>query len=144
MAVTALRRLGEASASLFERRRALRFVLVGGLNTAFSYALYAGLLLLGLNVAMASLLALVLGILFSFATQGKIVFRQASWFTFMKFLLAWTLFYFVNLGIIAVLMRVGLGAYLAGAVSTLPMTLLSYVALRSVVFRPPRSTPPIA
>ena len=91
-----------------------------------------------LGVAGASLLALVIGILVSFATQSTIVFRNATKLTFLRFLLAWVVIYFVNLGLITAFMRFGLGAYAAGAVATLPNTALSYLILSVVVFRKAR------
>jgi putative flippase GtrA len=44
----------------------LRFLLVGVLNTAFGYLLFALLLALGLKVPLALLLATVGGVLFNF------------------------------------------------------------------------------
>src|SRR5690242_21327465 len=57
--------------------RFLRFVLVGVMNTAFSYLVYALALLVGLNYALASLIAVVAGVFFSFRTQGTLVFGNA-------------------------------------------------------------------
>ena len=66
----------------------IRYVLVGIGNTLFSYGLYAVLLFIGFEYRVASLLALVLGIAFSFTTQGTVVFRNATRFTFVKFVVA--------------------------------------------------------
>ena len=51
----------------------VRYVLVGIGNTAFGYGAYAAFLFVGFEYRLASLFALVLGILFSFTTQGKVV-----------------------------------------------------------------------
>jgi len=112
----------------------IRYVLVGIGNTLFSYGLYAVLLFIGFEYRVASLLALVLGIAFSFTTQGTVVFRNATRFTFVKFVVAWGLLYLFNISLIALLMRASLSAYLAGAVATMPVTLLSYFVLKLVVF----------
>ena len=120
--------------SLFARVQFFRFVLVGLLNTAFSYGTYAGLLYAGLEFRIASLIALILGIFFSFTTQGTVVFRNATRFTFFKFVIAWALIYGFNILVITLLMRASLGAYLAGAVATLPVTLASYFILKLLVF----------
>lgn len=111
-----------------------RYVAAGTLNTGFSYGVYAALLFIGLDYRIANLLALLLGILFSFATQGKLVFNNATRETFVKFVIAWLLIYVVNISIIAMLMRVGMSAYLAGAVALVPVTLLSYFVLKFAVF----------
>ncbi len=112
----------------------VRYVLVGIGNTAFGYGAYAAFLFVGFEYRLASLFALVLGILFSFTTQGKVVFRNATRVTFVKFVVAWMLIYIVNISIIALLMRIPMTAYLAGAIATVPVTLLSYFVLKFVVF----------
>ena len=40
-------------------RRFVRFLLVGGINAAFAYAVYAMFLFVGLNYALANLLSLI-------------------------------------------------------------------------------------
>jgi len=119
---------------LFFRHQFLRFVLIGIGNTGFSYGAYAALLFVGYEYRVASLLALVLGIAFSFTTQGTLVFRNATRVTFVKFFVAWILLYLFNIALIALLMRASMSAYLAGAVATAPVTLLSYFVLKFAVF----------
>lgn len=119
---------------LFLRHQFLRFVLVGIGNTAFSYGAYAALLFIGFEYRVASLLALVLGIAFSFTTQGNVVFRNATRVTLVKFVVAWVLLYIFNISLIALLMRSSMSAYLAGAVATVPVTLVSYFVLKFAVF----------
>ena len=99
-----------------------------------SYGAYAALLFIGFEYRVASLLALVLGIAFSFTTQGTVVFRNASRITLVKFVVAWVILYFFNISIIGLLMRASLSAYLAGAVATVPVTLISYFILKFAVF----------
>ena len=120
--------------SLFIRHQFLRFVFVGIGNTAFSYGVYAALLLVDLDYRVASLLALVLGIAFSFTTQGTVVFRNATRITFVKFVFAWMLIYIFNVSVIALLMHGSASAYLAGAIATVPVTLISYLVLKFAVF----------
>ena len=127
---------------IFVRHQFVRFVLVGVGNTAFSYGAYALLLLVGLEYRIASLLALLLGIAFSFVTQGTVVFRNATRATFAKFVLAWALLYLLNISIIALLMRVPMSAYLAGALATVPITLTSFLVLKLFVFAQRKTLPP--
>ena len=98
----------------------VRFVLVGVLNTAFGYAVYAGLLYLGLHYALANLMALLLGIAFSFRTQGTLVFRNPDLRLIVRFAACWLLILGFNIGLIALFMHFGLDAYVAGALSLLP------------------------
>lgn len=57
-------------------RRFARFVVVGGLNTAFGYACYALLLWLGVPLEASLLGATVLGLFFNFLTTGRLVFAD--------------------------------------------------------------------
>lgn len=121
------------------RHEFLRFVLVGCLNTGFSYSLYALFLWLGLNFALANLLAFVISLLFSFGTQGKLVFGNHDWRLLWRFVLAWIVIYLFNVGLIALLVRMHLSPYLAGALALVPVTLLSYLVQKFVVFGASRS-----
>jgi putative flippase GtrA len=112
----------------------IRYLFVGVFNTGFSYAIYATFLFIGLEYRLANLLALLLGIGFSFITQGKVVFKNATRLTFFKFVVAWLLIYLFNISLIAVLMKGAMSAYLAGALTLLPVTLISYFILKLWVF----------
>lgn len=119
----------------WQRHRWLRFLLVGGLNTAFGYCMYALLLFLGLNFALANLLALLAGIVFSFRTHSGLVFLRHDWRRFLRYLLSWAAIYLLNTGIIALLLQCGISAYVAGLITIVPGALLSYLAQRHFVFR---------
>lgn len=120
----------------WQRHRWLRFLLVGGMNTAFGYGIYALLLFAGLNYALANLLALWLGLVFSFRTHSGLVFRQRQWRRFFRYLLSWCAIYLLNIGIIALLLQRGISAYVAGIITIAPAAVLSYLAQRHFVFRP--------
>lgn len=130
----------EALQRIFINYQFVRYVLVGIGNTAFSYGTYAALLHVGIEYRLANLLALLLGIAFSFTTQGTVVFHHATRLTLVKFVVAWMLIYIFNISIISLLMRAAMSAYLAGAVATVPVTLASYFILKFAVFgrREPR------
>ncbi len=115
--------------------RLLRFFLVGAVNTAFSYCVYAGFLFLGVNYAAANLLALITGIFFSFRTQGLFVFRNTEQRLLGRFILVWLAIYFANMIVISQLLQLGLNAYMAGALAVIPITILSYFFQRFFVFR---------
>lgn len=116
------------------RRRWLRFLLVGGVNTAASYAVYAALLLAGLPYALANLGGLVFGILFGFRTHAALVFRQMPGRRFPRFFAGWAVLYGVNILLIGGMLRLGLDAYWAGALAIPPMALLSYLVQKQFVF----------
>jgi len=116
------------------RSRVARFIVVGMLNTAFSYSLYALLIFLGLHYALANLLALIAGILFSFRTQGAWVFNNTQVTLLWRFVLAWAVIYLFNIGVIRSGLAFGFNAYIAGALAVPPSAVLSYLAQRYFVF----------
>ncbi len=124
------------------QRPFMRFLLVGALNTGFAYGTYAVLLWLGLPYAWANLGSLVLGILFSFATQGRLVFGNADHRLLPRFVLCWLILYVINIGLITGLIRLGLNAYTAGAVALAPMAVGSFFVQRYIVFGGARSPSP--
>lgn len=116
--------------------RLVRFVLVGVVNTGFSYLAYVFFLWLGLGYAWANLLALVLGVLFSFRTQGALVFRDTDPRRIFRFVAAWGLIWPVNVWVIGGFISLGLDAYAAGALALPISAVLSYLVQRWLVFRP--------
>lgn len=112
----------------------LRFVLVGLLNTVFSYSLYTLLVWLGMHFAAANLCATLAGIAFSFRTQGALVFGSHDWRLLRRFVPVWIGIYSINVGLITVLMAAGFNAYFAGAVALPPTILLSFLLQKRFVF----------
>lgn len=113
----------------------IRFGFVGVMNTAFSYMIYAMLLFAGLNYALANLGAVVLGILFSFRTQGKLVFRQTDVSLLPRFIVAWASIYAINVFLISRFINLGFDPYTAGALMLPASAILSYFIQKYFVFR---------
>jgi putative flippase GtrA len=128
-------RLGEVGIKRFRRSLSLRFVLIGCVNTVFSYCIFAALLILGAGIEIGSLLTLIVGICFGYYTQGSIVFRYTSNAAFGRFVAAWALIYVANLAIIRSLVACGLGSYLAVAIAMGPTVAISYFIQKLAVFR---------
>lgn len=114
----------------------VRFVCVGIANTLFSYGIYAGLIYLGLGYASANLVALMLGILLSYKTQGTLVFRTSTNRRLLRFVMAWGVIYLLNVLLIARFIALGLNPYISGALALPFVTLLSYLSQKFFVFRP--------
>ena len=112
-----------------------RYLIVGTINTGFSYGIYALLLFIGAEYKVASLGSLILGILFGFKTQGKFVFKNTNNKLFLRFLPSWLILYFVNIFLIAKLIAFHFDAYQAGAITIAPLTVLSYLSQKYIVFR---------
>ena len=124
--------------SLLSKTRAaqtIRFILVGLLNTSFSYLIYAGLLFVGLSYQLANFLAVVVGILFSFKTMGHLVFRNSSNRLLGRFVLSWAAIYVCVIFLIGRIMALGFDAYAAGAMALPFSAALSYLSQKYFVFR---------
>jgi len=115
--------------------QAIRFVLVGVLNTTFSYLIYAALLFFGLGYQLANLLAVIVGILFSFKTQGRLVFHNNDNRLLGRFVLCWALIYICVIFLIGRIIALGFDAYLAGALALPFSVALSYLGQKYFVFR---------
>ena len=113
----------------------LRFLVVGTMNTGFSFGVYSFLIYLGFDFRLANLVALILGILFSFKTQGSLVFFNRDNRLLGKFVLGWSVIYFFNTGLIWNLVDHGLNFYLAGALTVPFSTGLSYLLQKRFIFQ---------
>lgn len=107
--------------------RLVRFLVIGAVNTAFSYLIYALLVLIGLHYSLATLISTILGIIFNFFTTGRIVFCNMDNRRIIRFILVYALAYLVNVlflkGLVDVLR---MDKLIAGGLVTLPVAFLSY------------------
>jgi len=113
----------------------LRFLVVGGINTLFSFAIYALFILLGLHYVLAALLATICGILFNFNTTGRIVFKNKDNRLLLRFFGVYTFTYFINIGLLKLLDMAGVGSLVSGAIIVLPMAVISFLLMRRFVFK---------
>ena len=115
----------------------LRFLLVGGLNTAVGYGLFALFVWVGLPYPVAIGLATVLGVAFNFQSTGRLVFGGAPRSLLLRFVAVYIVVYVLNVSAVGGLLRLGLGIYLANALVILPMALVAFVLQRKFVFAKP-------
>jgi putative flippase GtrA len=114
--------------------RFIKFLFVGGLNTLFSYALYAFLLFAGCNFVVAATVSTLIGILFNFKTTGKLVFKNSDNKLLFKFFGVYGVTYTLNIFFLRFLSAQGVNAYLSGAITVFPVAVLSFVLMRTFVF----------
>jgi putative flippase GtrA len=76
----------------------------------------------------------LLGILFSFRTHGALVFGNRDNGLIFRFASCWGIIYLANIALIAGLRQLGLTDYVAGAITMLPVALLSYLMQKFLVF----------
>ena len=115
--------------------RFVRFLFVGGLNTLFSYVIYAILILLNVHYTLATLISTILGIIFNFFTTGSIVFRNRKLSLMIRFFLVYGFTYLVNILLLSFFETKQVDMLIAGAIVTLPVALLSYFLNAKLVFR---------
>ncbi len=117
-----------------------RFLIVGVVNTAFGYAVYTLFLCLGIQYQLASLGALMCGVVFSFNTQKKFVFNSTKDGAFVRFVFCWSVIYLFNISLISKCISYGFDAYISGAIAIVPVTLFSYFLQKLVVFKSKKET----
>src|SRR5262249_34291610 len=117
------------------RNRVVRFFIVGGLNTAFAYGLFAILILAGLHYPIASTVATVIGILFSFQTIGRLVFGSHDFSLILRFLGVYAVVWLVGVLLLGWGERLGISVLVSAAVLAAPIGLLSFALQRLFVFR---------
>jgi putative flippase GtrA len=110
------------------------YILVGILNTAVGYSLFALFIFLGLHYSLAVLLSTLLGILFNFKTIGRIVFKSSDNRLIFRFFAVYAVTYLMNVAGLWLLKRFQLDMYLAGALLLLPMAVVSFMLHRKFVF----------
>lgn len=112
-----------------------RYVIVGVFNTLFSYGVYSLMVFIGLGYRAASLISIVVGVFFSYVTQGSVVFNGMSRASFVKYAFSWAALYVVNIWIISVCIGFSFNAYQAGAIATVPVVILGFFVMKYFVFR---------
>ena len=115
--------------------RFIRFVLIGGLNTAVGYGLFALLVFWDLPYPVAIALSTLGGIAFNFQTTGRLVFKHAPLSRISCFAGVYGLTYVLNVLAIGALLRVGVDLYLANAITLFPLALLTYTLQKNLVFK---------
>ena len=119
--------------------RFFRFLVVGGINTLFGYAIYSIFILLHTHYAIASLLATICGVIFNFFTTGRIVFHNKNSSLIFRFFLVYGITYLVNLFALSRFDAAGFNMLAAGAIMVLPLAVLSYFLNKKLVFQETRA-----
>jgi putative flippase GtrA len=112
----------------------IRFGLVGGVNTAFSYGVYAACIYAGAGYALASAVSMIAGVLFSYRTTGDLVFRRAG-ASLPRFVACYAIVYVFSVALLAQMDALGINPYLAGLLVAAPAAALSYLLLKLLVFQ---------
>ena len=122
--------------SWFNVPQPIKFFVVGTVNTVFGYSCYAGLLFIGLHYSLAALCGTLLGIAFNYLSTSKYVFNTtpASISRVIRFMLVYSLQYFINVSCLWFLEQSGFNPYISGLLLILPMAVVSYLLLNYLVY----------
>lgn len=113
----------------------IRFLFVGGLNTAFGYSVYAILIYLHFHYSLAALMGMIFGVLFNFKTTGRLVFKNKNNRLLFKFIGVYAIIYVINTASLKVFNFIKVDMYLAGAVLLLPMAVIAFILNKNFVFK---------
>ena len=112
----------------------LRYVAVGGLNTAFGYLCYAAFVLAGAPIWLAVSSSTILATLFNFFSYGGLVFGSTSFRLIPRFLAFYTFLGALNFLLLRVLIWGGLGPLWAQALLLPVLAGVGFVGMRRFVF----------
>jgi putative flippase GtrA len=114
-------------------QQVLRYLVVGGLNTAMSFAVYIlAIKLFDSPFYLASLISILFGIAVGFKAHGKFVFGNNG--SFLRYVACWASIYAVNTLLIALIR--GYTGDIVGQLLVLPFTTVaSYFLLKRLVYK---------
>jgi putative flippase GtrA len=113
----------------------VRYILVGGMNTAFGYGMYACFLWMGLHYMFATLLGTVFGVLFNFKTYGILVFKNRSNRLIFRYVAMYAFIYLCNNFWIFMFEKFAVNPYVSGCLWLIPNAALSFLLSRQFVYK---------
>ena len=118
--------------SVFYSREYVRFLLVGMLNTAFGYGIYAILVFSGFFYHYALPVATVLGVCFNYITHGKLSFGKFRKDSLPRYVLIYFLLYLINAMLLEFFVQQTHNPYLAQLMSLPIRVIIAYPLMRWV------------
>jgi putative flippase GtrA len=115
--------------------RPLRFLLAGGLNTLFGFAVFGALVWTGWPTWACLLVGNLAGTAFNFLTLGGFVFRDLHHRRLPRFVAVYGLIYLLNLGLLTVADHMAIDRLIAQFCLLIPMAAMSYVLMSRLVFQ---------
>ena len=112
-----------------------RYLLVGALNTAFGYSVFALLVFVGLHYSIALFFATVVGIFFNFKTFGIIVFAQNERRLIWRFITVYAILYAVNVFLVFIFLPFLGNIYVANALAIILNATLGFYLNKRYVYK---------
>ena len=120
--------------ALLRRHRFLRFLLVGGVNTAFGYGLFLLALALMPTTLSALVVANILAILFNFVTTGSLVFGVHDPRLILRFFGVYGVVFAYNAIGLGALESLGVRPWVGGLILLPGAVVIGYLLNRTFVF----------
>jgi len=121
--------------SSFFDKRAVRFLLVGVLNSIFGLGVFSGVVWIGQGTVTALLAGNAAGLVFNFLTTGGLVFRTLALHRLSKFAACYASMLLINYGLLEVLTPLVNNKIVAQAILTFPMAALSYAIMTLWIYK---------
>ncbi|WP_457619050.1 GtrA family protein [Lutibacter sp.] len=118
--------------------QSIKFVIVGGINTGITYAIYVALIYIGLHYSIALSLLYIIGIVSGYFMNRYWTFasHKQCHRSFIKYSSSYVIIYFINLLLLALLVNNGLmEAVLAQLVILVITTIISFFIQKKWVFK---------
>lgn len=113
----------------------VKFLLTGALNTAFGFCMYVLFTYLTNHEYLSIILANITGIIFNFKTYAAFVFHSTVHPRIFRFLGSYVIVIALQMAGLKFLYSLGVkDPYLAGAINTFPMAVISFLILKKIVF----------
>lgn len=116
----------------------IRFLLVGGINTFVGYGSFAFFIFINLHYFIAQLLSTIIGVVNSYIWNKYYTFRsiRLSFWEMIRFLTVYSISYLLNMALLFILIsKMGVSAYIAGAVGLAITTIISYLGHNMFSFK---------
>lgn len=110
-------------------QRIVKFGLVGIVNTAFGYALFAALIYVGIAPQPALAIAFFVGVIWNYLTHARIVFGTEGFKRLPAYAVSYFLIYFMNRLGLAWLLGAGLHPLLAQALMLPIIAVISFFVI---------------
>lgn len=122
----------------FLNKKFVRFLIAGGINTAFSYAIFIVLIFLLGSKELALTLNLLIAIFFNYNMSARFVFhnRDMNWKQILKFYMVYFLTYPLNLLHLHITVDIwNWNVYFSQFVTLFYMPIINFLLQRKFVFR---------
>ncbi len=120
-------------------RRFIRFLIVGVVNTAFGYGVYALLVVLNAPPQVALFLSFFIGVLWNYFTTARFVFEVSGYDRLPAYAACYIFVYALNAGTLHAAIESGIAPLIAQAVLTPVAAVLTFVLVSFAMREKPQS-----